>query len=132
MRSAIVLIFIMTLLASTALGEVSGRPTDLDILGSSVNNTTIISPDGGPIEVNLVGSSATNVLIGHPQEERKESCGIGYCSGCAPCGEKKCYTTPWDDFTRPLCYPWSSYIPTRYNRQFIKGGPGALGSNSRA
>jgi hypothetical protein len=94
-----------------------------------VNNTTIISPDGGPIEVNLVGSTATNIAIGQPQKQIKEGGTDSTCSGCAPCGEKKCYSTPWDDFTRPLCYPWSSYIPTRYNRQFVKGEPGAIGSN---
>ncbi|MFA7375398.1 MAG: hypothetical protein WCZ26_08345, partial [Methanothrix soehngenii] len=42
------------------------------------------------------------------------------------CGEPKIYTTPWDDFRRPLCYPWSSYIPTRYNKPMINWNTGSM------
>jgi hypothetical protein len=118
LRKKIFLIGIFILWASAAHGGAGSEATGLDIMGSEANNTTIIAPDGTPVEVNIIGSTASNIQIGRPAEvidrHGKE------CGGCAPCGEKKCYETPWDDFKRPLCYPWSSYIPTRYNRPLIK------------
>ena len=122
MRKQIVLISILILWASAAHGAVSDQATGLDILGSRANNTTIIAPDGMPVEVNIVGSTASNIQIGYPTEVVNKTCGKE-CWGCGPCGEEKCYKTPWDDFKRPLCYPWSSYIPTRYNRPLIKKDP---------
>ncbi len=123
MRMQIVLISMFILCASAAHGANNGESAGLDIMGSSVNNTTFISPDGMPIVVDIVGSTATNIQIGNPGNSIKPRCND--CFICGPCGEKKTYSTPWDDFKRPLCYPWSSYIPTRYNRLFIdmnKGG----------
>lgn len=125
MREQMVLISIIILWASLAHGVMSGPATGLDIIGSKANNTTIIAPDGMPVEVDIIGSTASNLQIGYPAEPVNEACGKE-CGGCGPCGEEKCYKTPWDDFKRPLCYPWSSYIPTRYNRQFIKRDPGYM------
>ncbi len=118
MRKQIFLISIFILWASAAHGSTSSGATGLDILGSQVNDTMIIAPDGTPVEMNIIGSTASNIQIGRPAEaiDRRGKEG----GGCAPCGEKKCYETPWDDFKRPLCYPWSSYIPTRYNRLLIR------------
>ncbi|MDD4162642.1 MAG: hypothetical protein PHW87_09215 [Methanothrix sp.] len=123
MRTQIVLISILILGASAAYGAISGEATGLDVLGSRANNTTIVAPAGMPVEVNIVGSTASNIQIGYPAEEVNKACGKE-CWVYGPCGEKKRYETPWDDFKRPLCYPWSSYIPTRYNRLFIKKDPG--------
>ena len=130
MRKHIVLITMLILWASAASCALSDDSVGLDILGSSVNNTTITSPGGMPIEVDIIGSTATNIQIGYPTGEVNEDCSID-CDGCEPCGGEKCYTTPWDDFKRPLCYPWSSYIPTRYNRLFIDKNqvPSAAGLN---
>ncbi|HUS76577.1 MAG TPA: hypothetical protein VMY43_11300 [Methanothrix sp.] len=122
MRGQIVLISILILWASVAHGAISGQATGLDILGSLANNTTIIAPEGMPIEVDIIGSTASNIQIGYPIEVINKACG-SECWGCGPCGEVKCYRTPWDDFKRPLCYPWSSYIPTRYSRSLIKTDP---------
>jgi len=122
LRKQIVLISILILWSSVAQGAISGPAAGLDILGSRANNTTIISPDGMPVEVNIVGSTASNIQIGYPAEVVKKTCGKE-CWDSGPCGEKKFYKTPWDDFKRPLCYPWSSYIPTRYNRPLIKIEP---------
>lgn len=119
MRKQIVLISILILWASAANGAISGEATSLDIIGSQANNTTIIASDGMPVEVDIIGSTATNIQIGYPTEVINKTC-RNECWECGPCGEQKCYRTPWDDFKRPLCYPWSSYIPTRYNRQFIR------------
>ena len=119
MREQIVLISILILWASVVQGASSSQATGLDILGSRANNTTIIAPDGMPVEVNIVGSTASNIQIGYPTEVVNKTFG-NECLGCGPCGEKKCYNTPWDDFKRPLCYPWSSYIPTKYSQSFIK------------
>jgi len=119
LREQIILISILILWASAAHGAESDQATVLDILGSRSNNTTIIATEGKPVEVNIVGSTASNIQIGYPtkvvnKKSEKE---------CGPCGEEKRYETPWDDFKRPLCYPWSSYIPTRYNRPLIKRDP---------
>jgi hypothetical protein len=119
LREQIILVSILILWASAAQGAVSDQSTGMDILGSRANNTTIIAPEGMPIEVNIVGSTASNIQIGYPTESVNKTCGKE-CGECGPCGEKKCYKTPWDDFKRPLCYPWSSYIPSRYNRPLIR------------
>ncbi|MCK9440864.1 MAG: hypothetical protein M0Q13_05530 [Methanothrix sp.] len=119
MRKQIILVSILILWASAAHSAERDQATGLDILGSRANNTTIIAPDGMPIEVNIVGSTASNIQIGYPTEVVDKACG----KECGPCGEEKRYETPWDDFKRPLCYPWSSYIPTRYSRSLIKKDP---------
>lgn len=140
MRVQLVLVFMIVMGASAAVaaasgpisiagqpvGQSGGQPASLDVLGSSINNTTIIIPEGAAVEVDIVGSSASNLQIGS-QTPAPESSPDKSCDGCGACGEEKCYSTPWDDFTRPLCYPWSSYIPTRYNRPFIRGEAGHLG-----
>lgn len=123
MREQIVIISLLLLAASIAEGDVGRQDTSLDVLGGQANNTTIIAPEGGAIGVDIVGSTANNIQIISPvddvtiKEDKKE---------CGPCGEEKLYETPWDDYKRPLCYPWSSYIPTRYNRQFIREDNGYL------
>ena len=119
MREQIILISILILWASVAIGAVSDQATGMDILGSRANNTTIIAPEGMPVEVNIVGSTASNIQIGYPTKVVNKKSG----KECGPCGEEKRYETPWDDFKRPLCYPWSSYIPTRYSRSLIKKDP---------
>ena len=119
MREQIILISILILCASVGIGAVSDQATGMDILGSRANNTTIIAPEGMPIEVNIVGSTASNIQIGYQTEVVNKKSG----KECGPCGEEKRYETPWDDFKRPLCYPWSSYIPTRYSRSLIKKDP---------
>ncbi|HNX09403.1 MAG TPA: hypothetical protein PKL29_04760 [Methanothrix sp.] len=124
MREMIILTgaLILWTLAAQAVG--SAPESNLDVLGSQANNTTIIAPEGSAIGVDIVGSTASNLQIvcpdasgGKCEKEIKE---------CGPCGEEKVYNTPWDDFTRPLCYPWSSYIPTRYNRNFIRDDSGYM------
>jgi len=137
MRAQSVLICMLILAASAtagwpqpSVGLAGGQQASLDVLGSSVNNTTILFPVGSAVEVDIVGSTASGIQIGS-QPAAQGSSGVKRCDGCGACGEKKCYSTPWDDFTRPLCYPWSSYIPTRYNRPFIKAQPGHLGSASQ-
>jgi hypothetical protein len=117
LRKYIVLITMLILWASAASCALSDDSVGLDILGSSVNNTTITTLDGMPIEVDIIGSTATNIQIGDPMDGVNED--SLDCDSCEPCGGEKCYTTPWDDFRRPLCYPWSSYIPSRYNKLFI-------------
>jgi len=116
LRDKLILISIFILWASVAQGALSDQETGLDVMGSRADNTTIIAPDGMPVEVNIIGSTASNIQIGNPVEEVGET----YGKECGPCGEEKSYKSPWDDFNRPLCYPWSSYIPTRYNRPLIK------------
>jgi hypothetical protein len=104
----------LMLLAAMADAAGTSDSVGLDILGSEADGARIISSGMGPVEVDIIGGTATNIQIG-PSEEY-DNCtawGVCYCGECF-CG----YNTIWDDFTRPLCYPWSSYIPTRYNRPF--------------
>ncbi len=127
LRKQIVLISMLILwasaTASAAYGANNGGSANIDIMGSLANNTTIISPEGMPLVVDIVGSSTTDIQIGNSGNEVKRT-RHNDGSICGPCGEKMSYVTPWDDFKRPLCYPWSSYIPTRYNRPFINmNGP---------
>lgn len=125
MRKQIVLISMLLLWASAAYGANTGASANLDIIGSFANNTTFISPEGMPVVVDIVGSTATNIQIGNLGGKK-----VRYNDGsiCGPCGEKMSYVTPWDDFKRPLCYPWSSYIPTRYNQPFINMNQGPSGN----
>ena len=127
MRKQIVLISMLILWASAAYGANNGGSANIDIMGSLANNTTFISPEGMPMVVDIVGSTTTNIQIGNPGDEVRR---VRYRDGsiCGPCGEKMSYSTPWDDFKRPLCYPWSSYIPTRYNQPFINMNQGHSGN----
>ncbi len=119
MREQLVLVSLLILWASIAHAAAGAPETSLDIIGSKANNTSIIVPEGAAIGVDIVGSTVSNINIAYPDQRKKPGC-REYRKDCGPCGEEKRYITPWDDFTRPLCYPWSSYIPTRYNRQFIR------------
>ena len=131
MRKLIVLISMLILWASAAYGVNSGGSANLDIMGSLANNTTFIPPEGMPVVVDIVGSTTTNIQIGNPVDESRSGRERDK-SFCGPCGEKMSYNTPWDDFTRPLCYPWSSYIPTRYNRPFVNMNHGQANNVSGA
>jgi hypothetical protein len=122
MRLALTLVVLVLVLAATANAASSSDSVDLDILGSEADGARIISSGTGPVEVDIIGSSASNIQIGFSDEnDNCTVCGACYCGECS-CG----YNTIWDDFTRPLCYPWSSYIPTRYNKPYHTT---VLGSN---
>ncbi len=113
-------LLILSVLAACAAA--SSDALGLDVIGSDVEEAFIAVPYGGPVDVEIIGSTASNIRIGYPEKKVKKDgcCDDCVCCGCDACGNPKCYTTPWDDFRRPLCYPWSSYIPTRYNRPFNK------------
>lgn len=122
-----ILSIVAVLMALTAQGLGSKGPVSIDIVGSEANNTTILAEYGDQIDLDVVGSTASNIQIGYPAQKATKA------HMCDACGREKCYETPWDDFKRPLCYPWSSYIPTRYNRLFYTpdrgchdGTPGVL------
>jgi hypothetical protein len=139
LRILVASVVMLVLLASLA-GALGERGSiGLDIIGSNANNTRIVTPSQGPINLEIIGSKAENIQIGCPEHRVEVSRCRGGCDpDCyvcsSPCGCD--YSTPWDDFRRPLAYPWSSYIPTRYNRPFyscadgchgMQAGPLALG-----
>jgi hypothetical protein len=130
MKLALMLVLLASL-ASLSDASSSSGSVGLDIIGSEAEDARIISNGGGPVEVDIIGSTATNIQIGAPVDQ--DNCTD--CGGVCYCGECSCgYTTIWDDFTRPLCYPWSSYIPTRYNKPFhiipmVQWKPAAYGYN---
>jgi hypothetical protein len=108
------LVLTLVLLVAMVDAISSSESVGLDILGGEADSARIISSGMGPVEVDIIGGTATNIQIGPSENNDNCSiCGVCYCGECC-CG----YTTIWDDFTRPLCYPWSSYIPTRYNKPF--------------
>lgn len=127
----VLMLVVLTFLASLADAASSPESVGLDIIGSEADTARIISSGAGPVEVDIIGSTANNIQIGPLEnQDNYTECGICYCGECC-CG----YTTIWDDFTRPLCYPWSSYIPTRYNKPFhtnayeYNGNPAAYDYN---
>ncbi len=134
MRIFVASVLMLLILASLA-GAMGGRGSiGLDIIGSKANNTRIVLPAQGPIDVEIIGSKAENIQIGC------SDCRVGTprcrggcdpdCYACSsPCGCD--YTTPWDDFRRPLAYPWSSYIPTAYNRPFYSCADGCHSTRAR-
>ena len=124
MRKQLIAAVVFILCTIGAQGANGGGQASLDIVGSNVANTTFISPDGVPVVLEIVGSTASNIQVGALAKERPLQC--RNCYECGACGELKIYTTPWDDFRRPLCYPWSSYIPTRYNRPMINRNWGGM------
>ncbi len=108
----------LMLLTSAANAASSMGSVGIDIIGSQAENTNITAPFGASVELDILGSTATDIQIssaGDRTRERGFGCSYGYCDSC---GGTISYTTPWDDFKRPLCYPWSTYIPTRYNKAF--------------
>lgn len=119
------LVLTFGLLAGMAGAMNSPESVSLDLMGSDADNASIVSLGSGPVDVDIIGSSASNIQIGFVGDhEDNTECGMCYCGEC--CCD---YTTIWDDFRRPLCYPWSSYIPTRYNRPFHAMNNG-YGTNS--
>jgi hypothetical protein len=127
LRIAMIMVGVLLLLAPSAWAMSTAGSVSIDVLGSDINDSKIILPYGESIDVEILGSTSDGLRIGTEESEIDTACGHGcspyaYCGcGSSPCG--CCYTTPWDDFNRPLCYPWSSYIPTRYNRNFCRGQP---------
>jgi hypothetical protein len=72
----------------------------MDILGSKMGNAQIFSDRGVSADIEVIGGKAGNISIVSKKPIIKKSC---------------CCCDPWCDFKRPLCYPYSSYIPARYN-----------------
>ncbi|MFB3765215.1 MAG: hypothetical protein ACE14P_08200 [Methanotrichaceae archaeon] len=111
------MILVMMLLASTAYAssgsisidvvgsrmgnaDISGGAgtVNMDVVGSLMGNANIISHGKVSADVELVGSSAGDINITSEVHKHKSS------SCC----------DMWCNFNRPLCYPYSSYIPSRY------------------
>ncbi len=118
-------VLVLLMLASGAYAAGSGESSVLDIIGSNAGDTRITSSGMGPVDVEIIGSTANNIQIGPSVEQANATCSS--CNYCDYSGDECCYSNPWSDFTRPLCYPWSSYIPTRYNRPFYTKAYGYSG-----
>jgi hypothetical protein len=137
LRIAMILAGVLLILAPSAWAMGTAGSISLDVLGSDINDSSIFLSNGESVDVEILGSTSQGLRIGTEESEIDAGCEYScspyaYCgcggnpfgcsqSGCSPCGP--CYTTPWDDFNRPLCYPWSSYIPTMYNRNFCREQP---------
>jgi hypothetical protein len=104
------------LLAATASAMGSSDSVVLDIIGSEADTAEITASGWGDIEVDIIGSETRNITILPPQTAVVISSCCDYC-----------YPNVWMDFARPLCYPYSSYIPTRYYRSFVHSPCGYCG-----
>lgn len=117
MKRAVMLGLLLMLWSSAAYagsgygsGYASGYGTvTLDVIGSQAENAQVDNPGGRPVEVTIVGSTTSNIVIGNPLAEKNASCCCNIC-----------YPNEWADFSRSLCYPYSSYIPTRYHKSFLR------------
>ncbi len=65
-----ILALVLMLLASGAYALGGAGSVVVDIVGSSAENTKIITSGLGPIELELVGSEANNTTIAPPEEHR--------------------------------------------------------------
>ncbi len=104
LRIAKVLALMLMLLASTAYAMSSAGSVTVDIIGSEVGNAQISSSGTESTDVEFVGSTAKDIKVSPETPTSKKGC-------CY------CYGDPWIDYKKPLCYPYSSYIPARYDKQ---------------
>jgi len=109
-RKAIIFGLVLMLWSSAACAADGAGKVTLDVIGSQADRTQVANPGGWPVELNLIGSNASNILIGSSAVEQNTSM---CCYAC-------CYPNDWSDFSRSLCYPYSSYIPTRYHKSFLR------------
>jgi hypothetical protein len=90
---SIILSMMLLLLAGIACAASGYGSITVDVLGSKVDNTKIVSSGGGPIDLEFLGSTAKGTYIGPPMENIP-GCYIN-CTPCMGCGceAQKC---PWD------------------------------------
>ena len=105
-------ILLTSILLLFAIDSAAGSldPVVLDVIGSRADTAEITASGLGGVEVDIIGSEARNITILPPQPA------VAISSSC-DC----CYPNVWMDFARSLCYPYSSYIPTRYYKSFVQG-----------
>lgn len=112
------MILTLMLLASTAYA--SAGSVGIDIIGSNVGNT-IVSQGAGSVNMDIVGSKTGNAQISSNGAVSADVEVVGSETGDITISSKTpvyktcCYSDVWYDYTRPLCYPYSAYIPARYN-----------------
>jgi hypothetical protein len=108
-KRAVMLGLLLMLWSSAAYAGSGYSTVTLDVIGSNAENAQVDNPGGRPVEVTILGSTTSNIVIGNPQAETDTSC---CCNSC--------YPNEWADFSRSLCYPYSTYIPTRYHKSFLR------------
>jgi hypothetical protein len=111
------IIFALMLLAATA--SAGSGSVGIDILGSNVGNT-VIAAGAGSVNMDILGSKIGNARIFSDGAVSADIEVIGSSTGDINISSKKpikkcCCCDEWCDFKRPLCYPYSSYIPSRYS-----------------
>ncbi len=114
------MIMAMMLLASIAYA--SSGSTSVDIIGSKTGDA-IISGDAGSVSVDVVGSNIGDAYItsdgGVPADVEVVGSNTGeinISSVVPPCITPSCCCDMWCNCKGPICYPYSSYIPCRYNK----------------
>lgn len=112
------MILVLMLLASTAYA--SSGSTSIDVIGSKMGDATI-SGSAGSVNIDVVGSRMGNARINSngPISADVEVVGstagdINITSKVPPRVKPNCCCDMWCNFNKPLCYPYSSYIPSRY------------------
>lgn len=72
---------------------------NVDVVGSDIGDAYITSKRGGSADVEVVGSTTGEINIS---------------SAASTCVKTSCCCNTWCN--GPICYPYSSYIPCRYNQ----------------
>jgi hypothetical protein len=88
------MVFVLALLASSIVALGNMGSVGVDIIGSRSDDLKILAPGASSIDLEIIGSVAKNTTI-----SSQSRCHETYCS-C------------WAGYT--YCYPWTSYIPSRY------------------
>ena len=112
-----VVILAMMLFALTAA---SSGTTSVDIIGSSTGDA-VISGGSGSINVDVVGSNIGDAYITSKRGESADVEVVGSTTGeinistpAPTCVKTTCCCNML--YNGPICYPYSSYIPGRYNQ----------------
>lgn len=86
MRVAMILALVLMVSASTAYAWSGAGSVVVDIVGSSADNTNIVTSGLAPVELELIGSVANNTMIGPLPD-----CPV-VCPDCC-CPEERCECT---------------------------------------
>lgn len=111
------MILALMLLASTTYA--SSGSTSIDIVGSNTGDA-IISAGAGSVNMDIVGSNIGDARITSDGDISADVEVVGSTTGEinispeVPPITPSCCCNMWCN--RPICYPYSSYIPCRYNQ----------------
>lgn len=115
LRMAIILAMMLFALTATSCGS-----TSIDIIGSNTGDA-IVSGGSGSVNMDVVGSSIGNAYISTRRGVSADVEVVGSTTGeinitseFSEHKKSRCCCDMWCN--KPILYPYSSYIPCRYNQ----------------